>query len=89
MAIYQSTGYVRGIFTPTSGSNPLSSTQGSFWDPLFYISQSPDGLAFRNHQDSSMLTFTRDSGDEIPSAFQSQGRGQNHNSFQQYYHFEI
>ena len=82
IAAYQSTGYMRGIFTPTSASNPLSSTQGSFWDPLFYIGQSPDGLAFRNHQDGSMLTFTRDGGDEIPSAFQSQGRGQNHNSFQ-------
>jgi alpha-tubulin suppressor-like RCC1 family protein len=75
-------GYTRGFITPTSGSNPLSTTQGSFWDLLSYISSPADGIFFRNHQDSQFLSFTRDGGDEVPTFLAYQGRGQGHNNFQ-------
>jgi len=75
-------GYTRGFITPTSGSNPLSTTQGSFWDLLAYISSPSDGIFFRNHQDIQFLSFTRDGGDEVPTFLAFQGRGQGHNNFQ-------
>ena len=75
-------GYTRGFITPTSGSNPLSNTQGYFWDFLSYIVNPADGIFFRNSGDSTFLSFTRDGGDEVPEFMAAQGRGQGHNSFQ-------
>jgi alpha-tubulin suppressor-like RCC1 family protein len=75
------TSYTRGFITPTSGSDPLSNTQGSFWDILSYIVTPYDGIRMRNHQDSDMVYFTR-TGDEVPNFLAYQGRGQGHNNFQ-------